>query len=149
MDKPEFIYCNTLPGIAKYKCPDACGCNKLVKWTFDNGPLQRFHTYCEGNGNNVHYVEYTHKKALKLTCKMLIGLIYTDIEARPKNEIVSYALHIINTLGEHFNAEAAVEYMIRNKWLILRQEVNGVSYYTHNLPKTLSHRHERPNRQPA
>ncbi len=142
-DKPNPFICDTLPGIPVYTCPASCGCNKLVRWTFDNGPLQRFHTYCEGNGNKVHYVNYvngdnkTLHKAVMLFYKAIAGIVFTDHEALPASYILSYAEKICSDIGEASNGENIIKGMIKMNILKFSAELNGEHYYTHNLPKTI------------
>lgn len=149
MDKPALINCDTLPGIAEYKCPESCGCNILVKWTFDNGTLQRYHTYCKGNGNKVHFVPYVknppetptddqYRVMKNLFMRLLLGIVYTDQEARPKDEIIIYIDKITEDVGAPFHADRIFTKMVEDNLLIFVQEIQGMGYYAHNLPKTLS-----------
>ena len=88
-------------------------------------------------------------KPTRLLYKLLAGLIYTDIELRPKHELEAYATAICATIGEAVDGERLIANLVSNGVLTLRRTEKGVEYYSHNLPKTLSHRHERPDRQPA
>jgi hypothetical protein len=88
-------------------------------------------------------------KPTRLLYKLLPGLIYTDIEMRPKHELERYAEHICATIGEAVDGERLIFNLVSNGVLTLARTEKGVEYYSHNLPKTLSHRHERPDRKPA
>jgi hypothetical protein len=88
-------------------------------------------------------------KPTRLLYKLLAGLIYTDIEMRPKHELERYAEHICETIGEAVDGERLISNLVSNGVLTLARTEKGVEYYIHNLPKTLSHRYERPDRKPA
>jgi hypothetical protein len=88
-------------------------------------------------------------KPVRLLYKLIAGLMYTDIELRPKHELEAYATAICATIGEAVDGERLIANLVSNGVLTLRRTEKGVEYYSHNLPKTLSHRHERPDRKPA
>jgi len=78
-------------------------------------------------------------KPTRLLYKLLAGLIYTDIELRPKHELEAYATAICATIGEAVDGERLISNLVSNGVLTLARTQNGVEYYIHNLPKTLSH----------
>ena len=78
-------------------------------------------------------------KPTRLLYKLIAGIIYTDIELRPKHELERYAEHICATIGEAVDAERLVANMISHKVITLVATERGVEYYRHNLPDTLSH----------
>ena len=84
-------------------------------------------------------------KPNRLLYKLLAGLIYTDIELRPKHELEAYATAICATIGEAVDGERLISNLVSNGVLTLARTEKGVEYYIHNLPKTLSHEY-RPQR---
>ena len=87
-------------------------------------------------------------KPTRLLYKLLAGLIYTDIELRPRHELENYAEHICATIGEAVDPTRLLSNMISNEVIIFdRTDKNGVSWYRHNLPKTLAHDYQRDNQR--
>jgi hypothetical protein len=84
-------------------------------------------------------------KPTRLLYKLLAGLIYTDIELRPKHELEAYATAICATIGEAVDGERLISNLVSNGVLTLARTEKGIEYYIHNLPKTLSHEY-RPQR---
>ena len=83
-------------------------------------------------------------KPNRLLYKLIAGLIYTDIEMRPKHELERYAEHICATIGEAVDPSRLLANMVSHEVIILdRTDKNGVSWYRHNLPKTLAHDYQR------
>ena len=80
-----------------------------------------------------------NNKPKRLLYKLLAGLIYTDIELRPKHEFELYAEHICETIGEVVNGKILIANLIKHEIIILKHIDKEIEYYIYNLPKTLSH----------
>ena len=78
-------------------------------------------------------------KPKRLLYKLLAGLIYTDIELRPKHELERYAEHICETIGEVVNGKRLIANLIKHEIITLEHIDKDIEYYICNLPKTLSH----------
>lgn len=161
-ERPDLIFTDKLPGIAQYSCitkgPNSCGCNQLYAWKPDDS-CNRYNTYCMGNfRRKVHYVDYQkvpvetpteeqYRVMKNLFMRLLLGIVYTDIEARPKDEIISYIGKITEDVGAPFNADRIFSRMVEDNLLIFAQEKDGMGFFTHNLPKTLAHDYKRDNQR--
>jgi hypothetical protein len=157
-ERPDLIFSNKLPGIDNYSCLSngvlSCGCNQLYAWSPDD-KCNRYNTYCMGNfRRKVKHVDYkrtpaeTHSeeqyRVMKnLFMRLLLGIVYNDLEARPKDEIINYIGKITEDVGAPFNADRIFSKMVEDNLLIFAQEKDGMGFFTHNLPKTLAHDYKR------
>ena len=78
-------------------------------------------------------------KASQLLYRLIAGVVFTDIEARPKGEIETAAWKMAMDVGIQVDAERLVANMISHKVITLVATERGVEYYRQNLPNTLSH----------
>ena len=160
-DRPDLIFTDKLPGISEYKCGNKnvkCGCNQLYAWKPDDS-CDRYNTYCMGKfRRKVHYVDYEkvrietpreeqYRVMKNLFMRLLLGIVYTDQEARPKDEIISYIDKITEDVGAPYDGDRIFAKMVEDNLLIFVQEIQGMGYYAHNLPKTLAHDYKRDNQR--
>ena len=78
-------------------------------------------------------------KASQLLYRLIAGMVFTDIEARPKWEIETAAWKMAMDVGMQIDAERLVANMVSHKVITLAATDKGIEYYRHNLPNTLSH----------
>ena len=76
-------------------------------------------------------------KPTRLLYKLVIGLIYTDIELRPKHEIARNAEAYCGKVDEAIDGDRFVQNCINAGILIFGKEVNGVQWFRHNLRRTI------------
>ena len=79
------------------------------------------------------------KKPTQLLYRLIAGVVFTDIEARSRQEIETAAWKMAMDVGMQVDAERLVANMISHKVLTLAATEKGIEYYRHNLPNTLSH----------
>jgi len=146
-ERPDLRFYEPLPNRQKYLCPSSCGCNKLYAWKIEDDPKggKIYHTYCHGKARKVHYVkpegeiiQITEKnKPLRILYKLVIGLIYTDIENLPRHEIARTAEAYGKKVDEAIDGDRFVQNCIDAGILKLEKEVNGVQWFRHNLARTI------------
>lgn len=78
-------------------------------------------------------------KPTQLLYRLIAGVVFTDVEARSRQEIEKAAWNMAMDVGIQVDAERLVANMISHKVLTLTATEKGVEYYKHNLPNTLSH----------
>jgi hypothetical protein len=76
-------------------------------------------------------------KPTRLLYKLVIALIYTDIELRPKHEIARNAEAYCSKVDETIDGDRFVQNCINAGILIIEKEVNGVQWFRHNLRRTI------------
>jgi hypothetical protein len=81
------------------------------------------------------------QKLTRLFLKIIAGIVFTDLEALPDGYIIMYAEKICNDIGEASDGNKILSGMVHYGIITKRSELNGQSYYTHNLPKTIQANH--------
>jgi hypothetical protein len=76
-------------------------------------------------------------KPLRILYKLVIGLIYTDIERRPRHELAKAAEQYCLMVDEAIDGDKFIENCINAGVIILESESNGVQWFRHNLPRTI------------
>jgi hypothetical protein len=76
-------------------------------------------------------------KPTRILYKLVIGLIYTDIENLPRHEIARTAEAYGKKVDEAIDGDRFVQNCINAGILILGKEVNGVQWFRHNLRRTI------------
>jgi hypothetical protein len=76
-------------------------------------------------------------KVTRILCKLIIGLIYTDIENLPRHEIAHTAESYCGKVDEVIDGDRFVQNCIDAGILKLEKEVNGVQWFRHNLRRTI------------
>ncbi len=76
-------------------------------------------------------------KPTRILYKLVIGLIYTDIENLPRHEIARTAEAYCRKLDEAIDGDRFVQNCVNAGILLLEKEVNGVQWFRHNLARTI------------
>jgi len=76
-------------------------------------------------------------KPTRILYKLVIGLIYTDIENLPRHEIARTAEAYCRKVDEAIDGDRFVQNCVNAGILLLEKEVNGVQWFRHNLSRTI------------